>query len=138
MRPVTNHSGSNGLRVALWITQALLAVAFGLAGAMKISQPIPALTASLGWPGALPSALVRFIGTSELAAAVGLVLPGLIRVRPVLTPIAALGIVVIMVLATGFHLIRAEFHALPITGIFASLALFVAWGRWRKAPIHER
>lgn len=60
------------LNIPLWIDQVLLAAAYGMAGAMKLTQPIPALAAMMGWPGALPEAMVRLIGAAELAGAVDL------------------------------------------------------------------
>jgi uncharacterized membrane protein YphA (DoxX/SURF4 family) len=129
---------SKTLHIALWVAQVLLAAAFGMAGVMKSTQPIAELAAKLVWPGVVPAALVRFIGISELAAAIGLVLPAATRIRPGLTPLAALGLIVMMTLAAGFHVSRGEFTALPINLAFAALAGFVAWGRGRRAPIAAR
>lgn len=120
---------------ALWAAQVLLAVMFGIAGVMKSTQPITALSGTVPWSTDVPEALVRFIGISELAGAVGLILPALTRIRPGLTPLAALGLVVVMLLASGFHILRGELGALPITFLLGGLAAFVAWGRWTKAPI---
>ena len=89
----------------------------------------------MGWPGDLPPALVRFIGASELAGALGLVLPSATRIRPLLTPLAAMGLVIVMLLAALFHISRGEWLALPINAVLGGLAAFVAWGRLRKAPI---
>jgi uncharacterized membrane protein YphA (DoxX/SURF4 family) len=126
------------LLVALWIVQLLLALAFGLAGVMKTTQPISDLATSLVWPGVVPPALVRFIGASELAGALGLVLPATTRVKPFLTPLAAVGLVTVMLLAMVFHVSRGEWSALPINLVSAALAGFVAWGRFKKAPIQSR
>ena len=123
---------------SLWVVQALLALAFGAAGVMKLFLPIPDLAAQLGWPGDVPSPLVRFIGLAELSAAVGLVLPSALRVRPSLTPLAAAGLVAVMVLAAGFHLSRGEASLTPINVGLGALAAFVAWGRTRIAPIEPR
>lgn len=136
MKTTVRHH--KGLHIGLWIVQGLLAVAFGMAGVLKTIMPISELAAQMGWPGDLPAALVRFIGLSELAAAVGLILPAALRIRPILTPLAALGLVVVMVLAAGFHLVRGEVEALPINLAFGALAAFVAWGRYKKAPIAPR
>ncbi len=123
----------NRLNVALWIAQLLLAVGFGMAGFMKISQPISQLAAMLPFAAQVPEWLVRFIGTAELAGALGLILPAATRVLPVLTPMAASGLLVIMVLASGFHISRGEFSHLPVNAILGSLAAFVAWGRFKMA-----
>ena len=131
-------SRSKALHVALWVVQALLAANYGIAGVMKSTMPIADLAQKLVWPGALPVPLVRFIGVAELAAALGLILPSLTRVRPLLTSIAAAGLTVIMLLATAFHVSRGELQMLPVTLTFAALAAFVAWGRGKKAPIAAR
>ncbi|HLA64294.1 MAG TPA: DoxX family protein [Rhodothermales bacterium] len=127
-----------GWNVALWTVQIVLALMFGMAGVMKATQPIADLAAQMGWPGAIPPWLVRFIGASEFTAALGLILPSALRIRPVLTPLAAAGLVVVMVLALGFHASRGEFFAFPINAGLGALAVFVAWGRSRKAPIPPR
>jgi uncharacterized membrane protein YphA (DoxX/SURF4 family) len=124
--------------IALWIVQLLLAAAFGTAGAMKLTMPVPELVQQMAWAGDVPPWLVRFIGLSELAGAVGLVLPAATRMAPGLTPVAALGLVVVMLLAAAFHVVRGEFGALPINMTLGALAAFVAWGRTRKAPVHAR
>jgi putative oxidoreductase len=126
------------LNISLWIVQVLLAVAFGFAGVMKTTAPIADLIEKMIWPGAMPEALVRFIGASELSAALGLTLPSLTRIKPWLTPLAAAGLVVVMALAAIFHVTRGEMGSLPINVGLGSLAVFVAWGRWKKAPIAPR
>lgn len=123
---------------ALWGVQVLLAVLFGMAGVMKTTTPIPELAQAMGWPGDIPAALVRFIGVSEFAAAVGLILPAATRIAPVLTPLAGAGLVVVMALAAVFHVVRGELQALPFNVALGALAAFVAWGRLRKAPLDGR
>jgi putative oxidoreductase len=136
---LTEITGSSkALHVGLWGAQALLALAFTSAGVMKVTQPIEALAASMVWPGAVPEPLVRFIGVSELLGGLGLILPAATRIKPILTPLAALGLVVVMVLAALFHLSRGELGALPINVVFGALAAFVAWGRLKKAPLAPR
>ena len=122
----------------LWIAQALLALPFAGAGLTKVITPMGDLAQSLPYTAELPEWLVRFIGISEVAGALGLILPALARTLPGLTPLAALGLCTVMVLATFFHLIRAEFSAMPITLVLGAVAAFVAWGRWAKAPIAPR
>src|SRR6266508_892297 len=70
------------MKYALWLVQGLLALAFLLAGLMKLTQPMDVLETSMGWPAALPAPLVRFIGLAELLGAIGLILPALTRIRP--------------------------------------------------------
>lgn len=129
---------SKAVNISLWIVQILLGAMFGMAGFMKLSEPMEALTQQMGWPGAVPEALVRFIGLSEFAGALGLILPSVTRIRPRLTPLAAAGLVVVMILASGFHLIRGELQAIPINFVLGALAGFVAWGRSKRAPIEAR
>jgi putative oxidoreductase len=133
-----NEQPSKALHVALWIAQVLLALAFGMAGAMKTTRPIAELAAQMAWVGRFSPGVVRFIGTMELLAAVGLLLPSVTRVRPVLTPLAAVGLIAIMVLAAGHHLMHGEAKMVPINAVLGALAAFVAWGRFAKAPIPAR
>lgn len=126
------------LRATLWVAQILLAVAFGAAGAMKLTQPLADLAGTMAWTAAVPGALVRFIGAAELAGALGLVLPSLTRIQPRLTALAALGLVVVMALATAFHLSRGEGEMVAPNLVLGALAAFVAWGRGKAAPISPR
>jgi hypothetical protein len=123
---------------ALWAAQILLGLAFGMAGLLKSTQPIATLGEQMPWVHAVPEAMVRFIGVAEFAGALGLLLPSLARVKPALTPLAALGLVAIMALASLFHLGRHELSALPVNIVLAGLALFVAWGRTKRVPITAR
>jgi putative oxidoreductase len=135
---VTDSSPARGWNIALWIVQVLLALAFGMAGVMKTTAPIADLAAKMGWPGVIPAALVRFIGASELAGAIGLIVPAATRVMPKLTAVAALGLVTVMVLAACFHLSRGEAKLVPINVFLGGLAALVAWGRLKKAPLAAR
>ncbi len=132
----TKPTSSKSLHFGLWVAQVLLAAAFAMAGSFKVSAPIDELARQMAWVGAVPPALVRFIGTSELLGALGLILPSITRVRPALSALAALGLVTIMALAIPFHLTRGE----PIVAniVLGTIAAFVAWGRFRKAPIAPR
>lgn len=122
--------------VGLWIVQALLALAFGMAGLMKLATPYAELAAQQAWARHTPEMLVKGIGVVELAGAIGLVLPAATRIQPILTPLAAAGFVVVMVLAGALH---ASIGEPPIPNvILGALAAVVAWGRLRKAPIAPR
>jgi len=126
------EQGSNkGLRIGLWLVQALLAFAFAGAGAMKLFTPMAELLAQMAWVSAVPEAMVRFIGAAEIAGAIGLILPGL-------TVLAAAGLTVVMLAAAPFHLSRGEVGAIVPNLILGALAAFVAWGRFKKAPIAPR
>jgi len=94
------------MNVILWVVQCLLAVAYLLAGVPKASLPIKALSKRVGWIGAVPAALVRFIGVAELLGAIGLILPMLTGILPWLTVAAAMGLAVLQVCATLFHISR--------------------------------
>jgi len=131
-------NSSRALSIGLWVVQGLLAFAFGMAGFMKTTAPIADLTAMMVWPGALPPPLVRFIGGAEFLGALGMILPSVTRILPRLTPLAGAGLATIQSLAIGFHILRGEFNALPINLTLGALAAFIAWGRYKKAPIPAR
>ncbi|RMG13056.1 MAG: DoxX family protein [Deltaproteobacteria bacterium] len=126
------------LHAALWVAQVLLAAVFGFAGAMKAFSPIEELAKMLPWVSDDLTLLVRFIGVAELAGAAGLLLPAATRILPVLTPVAAVGLGLVMVLAMGFHAIRGEWTMLPVNLVLGAFATFVAWGRLTRAPIPPR
>jgi hypothetical protein len=126
------------MHTGLWVAQVILAVLFGIAGVSKTIQPIADLAQQLVWPGVVPAGLVRFIGAAELLGAIGLVVPAATRIKPRLTPLAAAGLVTVMVLAAVFHLTRGEFGGIAFNTVLGSVAAFVAWGRFRKAPIAPR
>ncbi len=86
----------------------------------------------------MPRWFQLFIGIAEVLAAVGLILPGLTRIMPGLVPAAAVGIMVVMVSATIFHLSRGEYGAAATTFVLLLIATFVAYGRWRRHPITPR
>jgi putative oxidoreductase len=130
---------ARALHYALWALQLLLAFMFGFAGFLKSTAPISQLVQNgITWAPDLPEALVRFIGISELAGALGLILPAATRILPWLTPLAALGLTVVMLLATAFHLARGEMMNVPVTLLLGLIAATIAWGRSRKAPIASR
>ena len=119
------------LSSVLWIVQGLLALIFLLAGGTKLVLPIEEMTKDM----ALPGAFLRFLGVAEILGALGLILPGLLRIRPGLTPLAAAGLVLIMIGATGISLsIMGPAPAL-IPLVVGLLAAWVAYGRWRLAPL---
>jgi uncharacterized membrane protein YphA (DoxX/SURF4 family) len=132
--PSTTHS--KGVRkpvtYVLSIVQALLALVFLLAGGMKIVTPLDVLYTQLPLP--LPGVFIRFIGISEVLGAIGLILPGLTRIRPELTSLAARGLVLIMVGAVMFTP-PTDLALAAIPAVVGLLAAFVAYGRApRTAP----
>ena len=133
---ITNQkSSSKALHITLWIAQVFLAGMFIMSGFMKISQPIEQLSQMLPWASQIPSGLVRFIGVSEVLGGLGLILPALLRIKPHLTAWAALGLATVMLFAAIFHASRGEFSAIGMNVILSLVALFIAWGRTKKAPI---
>lgn len=123
------------LNIFLWITQIILSLVFIMAGWMKTMTPIEELAVNLPWVKHTPEMLVRFIGISEILGGMGLVLPSLLRIKPMLTPWASLGLTTIMFLALIFHLYMSEYNVIAINIIFGALALFIYWGRTKKLPI---
>lgn len=125
---------SKGIHIALWVAQGLLAVAFILSGVMKITSPIEEIAANgMTFVHHFSEGMVRFIGISEVLGGLGLILPSLSRIKPILTPIAALGLATVMILAMVYHLSVGE----PIVPniVLLAIAAFIAWGRMAKAPI---
>jgi uncharacterized membrane protein YphA (DoxX/SURF4 family) len=120
---------------ALWIVQALLALLFLFAGGTKLVIP-PDVLASMGTPNQipLPGWFVRFIGVCEVLGALGLLLPGLLRIKPSLTPLAAAGLVVVMIGATALSMAAGGVAAGVVPLMVGLLAAFVAYGRCRLAP----
>jgi len=120
------------MNIALWIVQALLGALFVFSGVMKFVMPVEEMTKQM--PG-MPGWFLHFIGVAEILGGLGLVLPGLVRVRPGLTPLAAAGLVIIMIGAT---VVSAMIGPLPMAAlpfVVGVLAAFVAYGRWRVAPL---
>jgi DoxX-like family len=118
---------------ALWIVQGLLALLFLFAGGMKLVLPLEALTEEMPLPGLF----VRFIGVAEVLGAIGLILPGLLRMWPGLTPLAAAGLVLIMIGATVLTLASGQVAPALIPIVVGLLLAFVAYSRWRVAPHGE-
>ncbi len=115
---------------ALWIVQGLLAALFLFAGGAKLVLPLD----QMAGPVALPGWFLRFLGVAEVLGALGLILPGLLRIRPGLTPLAAAGLVIIMIGATVVTLAGGMVAVALMNLVVALLAAFVAYGRWRLAP----
>ncbi len=121
------------LSVALWIVQGLLALVFLLAGGIKLVMPLDELMAQMPLP--LPGWFLQFVGVAEVLGALGLLLPGLVRIRPQLTPLAAAGLVIITIGATGYTLAAGQGAMALFPFVVGLLAAFVAYGRGRLAPL---
>ena len=120
--------------VALWIVQGLLAALFLFAGVMKFIMTVEEMTKEIPLPGAF----LRFIGVAEILGAIGLILPGLLRIKPGLTPLAAAGLTIIMIGAVVITLTTGPIALALMPLVVGILAVFVAYGRWRLAPLEAR
>ena len=120
------------VNVVLWIVQGVLAALFLFSGGMKLAMPIAEL-AKLSTP--LSGPFMVFIGVAEMLGGLGLILPALLRIRPSLTVLAASGLVIIMIGATVVTLLTPNPAMTVIPFAVGLLSAFVAYGRWRLAPI---
>lgn len=114
------------MNIVLWIIAVVLAVAFGAAGFMKLTTPKPTLAGKMDWVEDFSERTVKLIGAVEVLGALGLVLPAALDIAPVLTPLAASGLALTMVLAALTHARRKEFSMIPVNVVLGGLALFVA------------
>ena len=123
------------MNILLWVLQVLLALAFFAHGCLFLFPPaaiVDQMNASL------PRWFQLSLGIAEILAAVGLTLPGVARIQPGLVPAAAAGIMIVMICATAFHLSRGEVSSAITTLALLAVATFVAYMRWRIAPIRPR
>ena len=123
------------MNVVLWVLQVFLAVAFFAHGCLFLFPPaaiVDQMNASL------PRWFQLFLGVAEVLAAAGLTLPGLARIQPWLVSAAAAGVVIVMISATIFHTMRGEMSSAVTTAVLLVIATFVAYMRWRVAPIRPR
>ena len=119
------------MNTLLWILQIVLAVVFTAAGAIKLIQPRDHLAKTLGgWVYDFPAALLKPLGLAELLGAAGLIVPPLVHIAPILTAIAACGLLVTMIGAMVTHARRGEYPNVAINVLLAIMAAVVAWGRF--------
>jgi uncharacterized membrane protein YphA (DoxX/SURF4 family) len=124
---VTERKGRLAVETVIWVVQVVLAVAFLMAGLTKLTQPREKLAAGqMAWAGDFTDGQVKGIGALEVLAAIGLVLPAALDVLPILTPLAAAGLVLLMIGAARTHIRRNETPMVPINLVLGGLALFVA------------
>ncbi len=128
-----SHAPRRIRTTALWIVQGLLALLFLCAGGMKLIVPIAMLTAQMPLP--LPGSFLKFIGVAEVTGAMGLILTGLSRIRPMLTPLAACSLLMIMIGATTVTLAAGEVVGALVPLGVGLLCAAVAYGRrsWGRA-----
>ena len=120
--------------IALWVVQVLVAAAFVVSGATKLSQPKEKLLKNWAWVEDFSQGSVRIIGSLEVLGAIGIALPSLTGIVPFLTPLAALGLVLTMIGAALTHLRRAEYGAIAVNAVLFILAALVAYGRFFVLP----
>ncbi|HEY0583949.1 MAG TPA: DoxX family protein [Chloroflexota bacterium] len=126
---------SPNLNVSLWILQVLLAVFFALgSGAPKLLLSAE----QLPMPIPLPDLFIKSIGVAEVLGALGLLLPGLLKIRPALTPLAAACLVALTLCATVYQLLARQPESAIFAVVIALLCALVAVGRWRHAPLRAR
>lgn len=123
------------MNILLWVLQALLAAAF-LAHGLLLLMPPADIAAQMN--AALPRSFWVFLGVAEVAAAIGITLPGATRIQPWLVPAAAAGIMFVMVSATIWHIVRGEISSAVITLVLLVMATYVTYMRWRVLPIRSR
>lgn len=128
---LTNNVNLRKAGALVWSVQGLLAALFLFAGVMKLVLPLEAPKG----PVALPGLFLRFIGVCEVLGALGLILPGLTRIRTGLTPLAAAGLVIIMIGAVVVTLAGGVVAPALVPGIVGLLAASVAYTRWRVVPL---
>ena len=123
------------MNILLWVLQVLLAMAFFAHGLLFLFPPA-AMVEQMN--ASFPRWFQLFLGVAEVLAALGLTLPALSRVQPWLVSCAAVGIMIVMIGATIFHMARGEVSSAVITAVLLAMATFVAYMRWRVAPIPPR
>lgn len=119
------------MNIVLWVVAVVLALAFLAAGGMKLGRPKAALAESgLGWVEDFSPGAIKAIGALEVLGALGLVLPAVTGIAPVLVPLAATGLALTMVGAAVVHGRRGESQMIAVNVVLLALAAFVAWGRF--------
>lgn len=116
------------MNMALWIVQILLALVFGLAGMMKLTQPKEKLAQQMKWVEGFAPNTVKAIGAVEILGALGVVLPTLTGILPILTPLAAVGLILTMIGAAFTNLRHKEYLHIAVNVVVLVLAAFVAYG----------
>lgn len=118
----------------LWALQIIFGVYFIFVGAMHFILP-PGLPAMMAWMYDLSPMLHAVSGSAEILGGLGLILPGLTGIRPRLTPLAAIGLATVMVLAAGWHIPRGEVQNVPGNVVVAAVMAFIAYGRLKLRPL---
>ncbi|MFD8779488.1 DoxX family protein [Streptomyces sp. NPDC059916] len=122
------------MNIVLWITAGLLAASFLFSGVFKLAPSREKYVAAQDWAEDAPRWAPHAIGALEVLGAIGVVLPAMVNVAPILVPLAATGLALVMAGAVVMHLRRSEFPALAPSGVLLILAAVVAWGRFGLYP----
>lgn len=131
---MTDQKTNKGLNIALWVAQAFVALMLLWGGYAKLGTPLEELSQMMPWAAENPS-LLTFTGILDLLGGLGLLLPAILRIKPQLTVYAAYGTAALMVAAAIFHISRGEYESVGMNVVILLIALFIAWGRSKKAPI---
>jgi uncharacterized membrane protein len=116
--------------IAVWIVSGILALMYLFAGITKTFSPHEKLRTTMPWTDGATTLQVRIVGILEILGAVGLIVPALTGIAPILTPIAAVGLALIQVVAVGIHIRRGEAKALPLNIVLLAGAVFVEVARF--------
>jgi uncharacterized membrane protein YphA (DoxX/SURF4 family) len=118
------------MNIFLWVLQGLLGAAFIGAGLMKVSQPVEKLAKNMTWVSRYSKGTVRFIGATEILGGLGLILPWATGIATILTPLAAVGLALIMLLAIVDHVRAKEYPMIGVNVILGAIAVVIAIGRF--------
>ncbi len=133
---MTNHQKTaKSMRIILWILQITLAAVFIMGAIMKF-MPIEKTSVMMPWTGQIPVLIVRILGLTDLLAAAGIILPSIFGIKLELVSKSATGIVLLMICAIVFHVLRGEASVIGINIFCMVLAGIVAWGQFWKDRIN--
>lgn len=134
MTIIAKSKQSKALNVLLWISQGIIALTLIWAAYAKLLQPIEETAKMLPWALDNPK-LLTFTGIIDLLGGIGIIVPAALKIQPKLSVYAAYGTIALMIAASIFHVSRGESSLIGMNIFFLILAMFVVWGRTKKAPI---
>ena len=123
------------MEIALWIVQILVGLGFLMAGAMKIMQPKEKLAEQMAWVEDFEPNIIKGIGVLEILGALGVLLPHRLDIIPLLTPLAATGLIILMLGAAFTHIRRKEYPMIGVNTVLGLLAVFVLWQTFNLLPL---
>ena len=125
-------------KLSFWVAQTILAGVFFLQGIMKLIVPVDALAQTHFWINVAPEWFVKMIGLIEVLAGIGLIVPAMLQYRPEWSMRAGFGVLLLLILAVVFHIIRKEWSNLPTIIVLGAIDVYFLWGRLRIEPIREK